>query len=125
MLGIDPRIAARLEDVKRIVEHMPQAERVDDVFRDNVTRMQGLLDEVTRQLKASDPLPAQPVGPGVGPTATINRIVVAIEDRDFAEMRAAIRDLRTWGSQGSFPRLVAWSTLDSILATLSDRLPRG
>ena len=53
MLCIDPRISSRLEDIKRIIEHMPKAEQIDDVFRDSVARMQSLLDEVDKLINGN------------------------------------------------------------------------
>jgi len=46
MLRIDQRLSDRLNDIKRIVEHMPEAERIDKVFLDKIQRLKNLIQEV-------------------------------------------------------------------------------
>ena len=46
MLRIDSRLSDRLSDIKKIVEHMPETERVDETFLDKIQRIKSLINEV-------------------------------------------------------------------------------
>ena len=50
MLRIDSRLTDRLNDIKKIVEPMPEAERVDEAFLDKIQRIKNLINEVDELL---------------------------------------------------------------------------
>lgn len=58
------------------------------------------------------------------PDACLQRMIAALEERDFDETRDAIRDLRTWMSKKGFMPKVTWADLDFILGTMEDNLPK-
>jgi len=64
MQGLDPRILSRLEDIQRRLESAKKCEKIDDLFWDDLQRIQSLIGEITRVRHAKPILhPESELGP--------------------------------------------------------------